>query len=73
MDPTPNERLTESEVGYSRECESDTVSSVGSLNNTDNGESSATKLPMHPASEQSGKLPLIIFDRFDLESIILFY
>jgi hypothetical protein len=70
IDPTLTERLTESQTGYSHESETGSV--AGSLSNSDYGGSPTTKAPMHPASEQSGKLSSIIFDRFDLESIILF-
>jgi hypothetical protein len=58
MNPILTERLTESQAGYSHESEIRSV--AGSLSNSDYGESPSTKIPMHPASEQSGKLPLII-------------
>jgi hypothetical protein len=54
-------RLTESQAGYSHE--SDIQSVAESLNDSDNEESiSATKKPVHPESEQTGKLSSIIFN-----------
>jgi hypothetical protein len=52
-----SQQLTQSQTVYARE--SDTQSSVGSLNNTDFEESAITKIPIHPVSEQTGKLPSI--------------
>jgi len=54
-------RLTESEAGYSHEPDSQSVAEF--LHNSDSEEStSATKKPVHPESEQTGKLLSIIFN-----------
>jgi hypothetical protein len=70
IDPTLTERLTESQAEYSHESETGSV--AGSLSNSDYGGSPTTKAPMHPGSEQSGKLSSIIFDRFDLKRMNFF-
>lgn len=54
-----NERLTNSQVGYSHE--SAASSFAGSLNTTYSEDSATTKIPVHPESEQTSKLLSIIF------------